>query len=340
MAGTKRLVLLVNLGSPDSTETGDVRRYLRQFLMDKYVIDAPYPLRKLIVEGFILPYRPKHSAEAYKAIWWDEGSPLIVLSHRLKEGLEKQIPHPVGLAMRYGRPAIDDVVSGLLKRYPGVEEVLLVPLYPHYALATTETVTEAVRDSLGRLKSSVRLRVKPPFYDDPGYIEALYSGMAPYLKGEFDHILFSYHGLPERHLKKADPTGGHCLKTENCCRTPSPAHNRCYRHQVYRTSELLARRAGIPADGYSLAFQSRLGVDSWLKPSTADILHSLPGRGVKKLLVACPSFVTDCLETLEEIGLQGREIFLKAGGESYTMVPCLNDHPDWISLLARWSTSA
>ncbi|HED09828.1 MAG TPA: ferrochelatase [Caldithrix abyssi] len=332
----KRIVLLVNLGSPASTEVDDVRRYLRQFLMDKYVIDAPYPIRKLIVEGFILPFRPKYSAEAYRAIWRPDGSPLIVLSEHLRAKLQEEISVPVALAMRYGEPSIGRV----LENYPGLEEVLLIPLYPHYAMATTQTVEEEVTRVLGRKKKAIKLRVIPPFYEDKEYIEALYNSMASYLRQDYDHILFSYHGLPERHIYKSDPTGSHCLKKENCCHADSPAHKTCYRHQVIRTTELLARRAGIPAGKYTLAFQSRLGVDQWLKPSTAEILEKLPRQGVRKLLVACPSFVTDCLETLEEIGIQGKETFLQAGGESYTMIPCLNEHPQWVKLLALWSGSA
>ncbi len=331
----KRLVLLVNLGSPASTEVGDVRRYLRQFLMDKYVIDAPSPVRRLIVEGFILPFRPRGSAEAYRAIWRPDGSPLIVLSEQLRERLQEAVSLPVVLAMRYGEPSI----AGVLGRYPELEEVLLIPLYPHYAMATIQTVEEEVSRVLGGKKRPIKLRVIPPFYDDVHYIGALHASMAPYLRQPYDHILFSYHGLPERHILKSDPTGAHCLKKEDCCHVPSPAHKTCYRHQVMRTTELLAERADIPAGRYSLAFQSRLGMDSWLKPATGETLQRLARQGVRKLLVACPSFVTDCLETLEEIGMQGRETFLRAGGESYTMIPCLNDHEQWVKLLARWCDS-
>lgn len=334
MSMKKRGVLLVNLGSPDSTEVSDVRRYLRQFLMDARVIDAPYPIRKMIVELFILPFRPKNSAHAYQQIWWEEGSPLIVISRRVQTLLQEKVDMPIELAMRYGNPSIKYGIRKLLEDQR-VDEIFMIPLYPHYAMATYETVVVEVKRVLKKLKANVKLTIQPPFYDDPRYIKALVENSKEYLQEGYDHLLFSYHGVPERHCKKADPTGKHCLQVENCCNVPSPAHATCYRHQVFRTTEELVKLAGIPQDKHSVAFQSRLGVDAWLKPFTAEEIERLAKSGVKKLLVICPAFVSDCLETLEEIGLRGKESFLENGGEEFQLIPCLNEHPLWIEHLAE-----
>ncbi len=331
---TKRTgILLVNTGSPDSPEVADVRRYLGQFLMDGRVLDQPWPLRKLIVSGFILPARPKRSAQAYRAIWWSEGSPQVVLSRRLAESLQATTSMPVALAMRYGNPSIENGLTALLQR--DASDVLLVPLFPHYAMSTTESVVEETKAVLARLKPGMPLRVLPPFYDNPLYLDALIANAEPYLSQGYDHLLFSYHGLPERHLRKTDPTGSHCLCVANCCTLPSPAHATCYRHQVLTTTEWFVRRVGVPADKYSVAFQSRLGRDTWLQPSTAGELVRLAQTGVQRLLVLCPAFVADCLETLEEIGQAGRETFLVAGGQSFTLIPALNDQQYWVAALKQ-----
>ena len=333
----KRAVLLTNLGSPDRPDVPAVRRYLNQFLMDPYVIQLPWVLRRLIVGLFVLPFRPKESAHAYQSIWWEEGSPLIVLSQRLLEAVRKKTDVPVALAMRYGKPAIEDQLLSLA-RTDGVEEILLVPLYPHFADSTVKTTIEEAKDVIKRHELDVKLNILQPFYEDLSYIEALVASTAPWISqdSDFDHVLFSYHGLPESHLKTADPTGNHCLQSPDCCQVASPAHATCYRHQVLRTTECFVAKAGLQPDQYSVAFQSRLGRAKWLEPSTVDTLEELAKNGVKKLLVMCPAFVTDCLETLEEIELQGAEEFKQAGGESLTLIPCLNDHEQWVSVLSRW----
>ena len=332
-----RAVLLTNLGSPDSTEVSDVRKYLNQFLMDPYVIQLPWLLRRLIVSLFVLPTRPKASAHAYQSIWWEEGSPLVVLSQRLLEAVKKNTDVPVTVAMRYGSPSIESQLLELAK-LDGIEEILLVPLYPHYADSTIKTTIEEAKSVIARHKLEVKLLVLQPFYEEPAYIDALLASTAPWLNadGGFDHILFSYHGLPESHLTKADPTGNHCLKRDDCCQVASPAHATCYRHQVLKTTEKFVEKAGLAPDQYSVAFQSRLGRAKWLEPSTVDTLEKLAKSGVRKLLVMCPAFVTDCLETLEEIELQGAEIFKQAGGDSLTLIPCLNDHEQWVSVISRW----
>ncbi len=333
---SKRGILLVNLGSPDSTSVKDVRKYLHQFLMDERVIDAPYLIRKMIVGLFILPFRPKESAHAYQQIWWNEGSPLIVISRKLHALLQERIDEPVELAMRYGNPSIEYGVKNLLEK--GVKEIFLFPLYPHYAMATFETVVVEVERVFKKLKANIKLNIQQPFYDDADYIAALTESTKAFLKDDYDYLLFSYHGVPERHCKKTDPTGNHCLTAENCCQVASEAHAVCYRHQVFRTTEEFVKAAGIPEGKYSVAFQSRLGVDAWLAPPTDHEIVRLAEEGVKKLLVMCPAFVSDCLETLEEIGLRAKESFLEAGGEEFHLIPCLNDHPKWVDTLAKYCT--
>lgn len=335
----QRGILLVNLGSPDSPSIADVRRYLGEFLMDGRVLDVPYLLRRFIVSCAILPFRSARSAEAYQSIWWNEGSPLVVISRRVRERLQAKVDMPVALGMRYGNPSIESAVHGLLEQAGHrVEELLLIPLYPHYAMSTYETVVEATQSALSRIAPEVSLKVLPPFYDDPLYIRALVASARGHLGKDYDHLLFSYHGLPERHLRKSDPTGSHCLRADDCCRVDSPAHKTCYRAQVLATTEAFVKAADIPADRYSIAFQSRLGRDAWLKPFTATVLPKLASEGKRRLLVMCPAFVSDCLETLEEIGIRGKELFQEAGGEQLELVPCLNDHPLWIDALAQWCT--
>lgn len=332
-----RAVLLTNLGSPDSTKVSDVRTYLNQFLMDPYVIQLPWLLRRLIVSLFVLPSRPKASAHAYQSIWWEDGSPLVVLSQRLLEAVKKRTDVPVAIAMRYGSPSIESQLLQLAK-HNGIDEILLIPLYPHFADSTIKTTVEEAKRVISKHGLNVKLKVIQPFYQEPAYVDALVASTAPWLSEDngFDHLLFSYHGLPESHLIKADPTGSHCLKRDDCCQVASPAHATCYRFQVLRTTERFVEKAGLEPGKYSVAFQSRLGRAKWLEPSTVDTLEKLAKNGVKKLLVMCPAFVTDCLETLEEIELQGSEIFRQAGGESLTLIPCLNDHEQWVSVISRW----
>lgn len=321
----------MNLGSPDSTAVPDVRRYLREFLMDKRVIDAPYPIRFGIVHFAILPKRPHQSAEAYQSIWTDEGSPLVVTSRRLRERVRCNLPIPVELAMRYQNPSVEHAVSSLVTR--GVREIILLPLFPHYAMSSYETAVEKVRSVVQ--KRAIRLKVIEPFYNHPAYISALVDSARPYLDSEFDHLLFSFHGLPERHLRKSDPTKCHCLKVQNCCEVPNVAHKTCYRAQTFQTARLFAEASGLARSKYSIAFQSRLGRDPWMQPYTDRELERLAKSGLKKLLVICPAFVADCLETLEEIGLRGKETFLAAGGEQFTMIPCLNNRPAWVSAVLQ-----
>lgn len=326
-------VLLVNLGSPIFPTVADVRAYLREFLMDGRVLDAPYPLRWLIVHGFILPFRPRKSAAAYSSIWWAEGSPLVVISQRVQAALAEQVNIPVELAMRYGQPSISGAVQSLAGR--GIQKIILLPMYPQYAMSTYETVQVAVETALKGLAKPPKLVTLPPFYNHPQYLAALTASVQPY-RTQFEHLLMSYHGIPERHLRKTDPTGAHCLHSAACCTTPSAAHAHCYRHQVLQTSRGLAQGLGLPPESWTVAFQSRLGRDAWLQPYTEATLAELAQRGVKRLGVVCPAFTADCLETLEELGERGRAVFLGAGGETFTLIPCLNDQSHWVTVLAKW----
>ncbi|MCZ6854122.1 MAG: ferrochelatase [Gammaproteobacteria bacterium] len=329
-----RGILLVNLGTPKSPEVADVRRYLNEFLMDPYVLDVPWMLRRLIVSGLILPFRPARSAAAYASIWDSRGSPLLLHSTALEASLASHFPMPCALAMRYGEPSIENKLNELKSQ--GVRDLLLVPLYPQHAESTRTTSIEAVHKILSTNKVDMSVRVLAPFFDRPGYIDSLAATIDEYLTSQWDHLLLSYHGLPERHITQVDPTGSHCLQFDDCCTTPSPAHESCYRYQSYRTSTLLAERLQISAERYSVSFQSRLGRLPWLTPYTDEVLQQLPSRGVKRLVVACPAFIVDNLETLEEIGIRGRKTFLAAGGHELNLVPCLNDNADWVRTLAHW----
>jgi ferrochelatase len=245
--------------------------------------------------------------------------------------LQERVTVPVALAMRYQNPSIPDAVLGLAEQK--IDEVLLIPLFPHYAMSSYETAVERVKRVAAKLAPQMLIKVQPPYGDSPDYIAALTASAANYLEAGYDHLLFSFHGVPERHLKKSDPTGRHCLAVPNCCEGVHPAHATCYRAQCLKTVAAFVKQAGVRAGQFSVSFQSRLGSDPWLKPYTDFELVELPKRGVKNLLVICPAFVSDCLETLEEIGIRGRKTFFSAGGKEYMQIPCLNEHPRWIAAL-------
>jgi protoporphyrin/coproporphyrin ferrochelatase len=333
---TKRAIVLMNLGSPDSTEVKDVKRYLDEFLMDERVIDKPWLLRALLVKGIIVPFRAPKSAEAYKTIWTEKGSPLIVISKELGDALKKEIPDPVFIAMRYGNPGVKDAFDEIVNNYPGIEEVIAVPMYPHYAMSSYETAVVSAEDTYRKGNYNFRLTTIKPYYNNEDYINALAESIRPFIETDYDQVLFSYHGVPERHILKGDITGNHCLTVADCCDVPSPAHQYCYRHQCWTTTKLVTERLGIPKEKYGFSFQSRLGKDPWLQPYTSKRLAELPKEGVKKVVVACPAFVSDCLETLEEIAIEGREIFMHNGGEAFEIIPCLNVHPLWVAALSKW----
>jgi protoporphyrin/coproporphyrin ferrochelatase len=326
-------VLLVNLGSPDSASVPDVRKYLRQFLMDGRVLDTPWPIRWYVVNLAILPKRPIESAAAYQKVWTSEGSPLVVTSRHVQRELQQRVGDSltVELAMRYQNPSIESALVNL--RSQGVQELLVFPLFPHYAMSSFETAVVRVQELAALMAPEMHLKIAAPFYRDPEYITSLVASASDYLKSDYDHLLFSFHGLPERHLRKSDPTGHHCLKSPNCCETPGIAHDTCYRAQCFATVRAFVEQANIPSRKFSVSFQSRLGRDPWLKPHTECEFERLPQSGVKRLLVMCPAFVADCLETLEEIAMRGRESFIEAGGKNFTLIPCLNEHPRWLDAL-------
>ena len=329
-------VLLVNLGSPDTPNPKDVRRYLDEFLMDERVIDTNVILRNILVRGIILNTRPKKSAEAYQKIWWDEGSPLIVLSERFHKKVVDKTDIPVALGMRYGSMSIKEGYQKPADQ--GVTEVLLVPLYPHYAMSSFETVEVKAKQVQKKFFPEMTTEVLPAFFNKPDYIKVMADNIRKNIKGfEHDHILFSYHGIPERHILKSDTTGSHCKLDGSCCNKPSKAHATCYRHQCFETTKEIVKELGLKEGTYSNSFQSRLGRDPWLKPYTDFEFERLPQEeGKKKLAVITPAFVSDCLETLEEIAMEGEEQFKEGGGESYKHIPCLNDNDDWVAVMVDW----
>ncbi len=307
----KQAALLVNFGSPETPEVRDARRFLKQLLSDPRVLDMPAALRWMLLRGVILPFRARRTAARCRAVWTAEGSPMLFHSRRLLERLRERIRVPAALAMRYGRPAAGGVLEDLAEA--GVESLLVMPLFPHYARSSYETAAEKVRDETARRKLSLRLDFMPPCYAEDGYIGALAAAAEPYFRNEYDKLLFSFHSLP------ADGSGA--------------ALN--YRGQCLKTAEKLSARLNLPPEKREAAFQSKFGPGRWLGPFTEKRLAEMPGEGVRKLLVICPSFTADNLETLDEIGRRGKAVFIQSGGESLDLIPCLNSHPAWASFLAK-----
>ena len=326
-------ILLVNLGTPDSTSIPDVRKYLDEFLMDEYVIDLPRWARALLVRGIVLRTRPPKTAAAYQSIWYDSGSPLLVNTQALADKLKSE---PIEIGMRYGNPSIKAGLDSLINRYPEITSIKIIPLYPQYAMATTKTVEVAVKKVIDQYYPDLAISYVPPFYNQPDYIAALAYSIQAHLTPTTEFTLFSYHGIPERHVKKTDPTKTHCLKVKDCCNTQnSSAQAVCYPYQAKKTTALVAQRLGLGPDQWGVSFQSRFGLDKWLSPATDSEIKRLAQSGIKHLAICCPAFISDCLETLEEIGEEGREIFLENGGQTYTLIPCLNDDDRLAQCLLR-----
>ncbi len=327
-------VLLVNLGTPDSPEVRDVRRYLRQFLSDPRVIDTSPLLRRLLLELVILPFRPRRSAAAYASIWSDAGSPLLVHSRALREAVEKALGPRflVDLGMRYGQPSIEGAMLRLAAS--GVSRIIVVPLFPQYASASTGSALAEVLRLAACEWSAAPIIAVPSFYDHRGFIGAVCE-LAREAFGEFgpDHVLLSFHGLPERQIRRSDASGEHCLTGDGCCDAVGPQNPHCYRAQCFATARAIAAELDIEPHEYTVSFQSRLG-RGWIEPYTDHVLPELAERGIRRLAVLCPGFTADCLETLEEIGLRGRAQWLEAGGEELCLVPCANDHPRFASAIA------
>lgn len=328
----KKGILLVNLGSPKSTSVEDVKEYLDEFLMDEKVIDYRWFFRALLVRGIILKTRPQKSAEAYKTVWTDEGSPLIVITQKIQQKLQQLVDIPVEIGMRYAEPSIQSGIQKLVNQ--GVTDIVLFPLYPQYAMSTTETVVDKAEEVRKRFFPEVNIKYIPPFYNRDLYIDCLAESIREKLPEQFDALQFSYHGVPERHIYKTDKSKTCRLDNETCNHSTNELHNQlCYRHQCYKTTELVAEKLGLPKEKVLVTFQSRLGKDKWIEPYTDETLKQLPQRGVKNLAIVCPAFVSDCLETLEEIAEEGKEEFLHAGGEQFHYLPCLNDEDRWIQVV-------
>jgi len=326
-------LLLVNLGTPDEPTPPAVRRYLRQFLSDPRVLDIHPVGRAALLNLVILPRRPAQSAEAYRKIWDPaRGSPLLYHSQDLCRLVAERLGAgwKVELAMRYGSPSIESA----LDRLRAVDSVVVLPLYPQYAASSTGSTLEEIYRLAAARWNAPSLAAVPPFYDQPAFISAFTAVGRPVLERERpDHVLFSFHGLPERHMRKSDESGHHCLSSPSCCDRVSGVNRNCYRAQCYATARALAGDLALEADRWSVSFQSRLGRTPWIRPYTDVVLPELAARGVKRLAVFCPAFVADCLETLEEIGIRARDQFRAAGGDDLFLVPSLNSSPAWVDVV-------
>ena len=329
-------VLLIQLGTPDAPRTPEVRRYLREFLGDPRVLDMPALGRALLLYGIILPFRAPRSARAYRQIWSEAGSPLLVHSRALAEGVAKELGEGfrVELGMRYGEPSL----AGALDRLASAEvaRIVVLPLFPHEAGSSSGSALQRTFELAGERWDPPALTTLGPFYDDPDFIAATAEIARPRLQ-EFspDHVLLSYHGLPERQIRRSDATGGHCLESETCCDALGEANPHCYRAQCFATSRALAAALALEPDRVSTSFQSRLGRTPWIQPFTDQRLPELAAAGVRRLAVLCPSFVADCLETIEEIGIRARKQWQELGGEALELVPCVNASPAWVRAVAE-----
>lgn len=329
----KKGVLLVNLGTPDSPEVGDVRKYLDQFLMDERVIDINAFNRTLLVKGIIVPFRSPKTSKLYKEIWDENGSPLLYFSKIQANLLQEELGdgYHVELAMRYQNPSI---LSALEKMKAGlVESIKVIPMFPQYASASTGSVIQNVMEIVSKWATIPPVSFVNSFHDNDLIIETFADHARKYQPDSYDHILFSFHGLPERQLLKCDHTGHYCLKQDHCCDTFNDTNKFCYSAQGHETARLIAKKLDIERENYTVCFQSRLGKEPWVQPYTSDVLKKLAAEGKKRLLVFSPAFVADCLETLYEITVEYHEEFKALGGEHVQLVESLNDDPKFIAAL-------
>jgi ferrochelatase len=328
-------VLLVQLGTPDSTDVSDVRTYLREFLGDPRVLDIPAPARALLLNAVILPFRPRRSAEQYHKIWTEDGSPLIIHTEALAEGLQTVLGdgYLVAYGMRYRKPSIESAVTRLAAA--NCSRIVILPLFPHYASASTGSALEETLRVIGERWNVPEVSTISDFFEDPGYISALASVAEPHLESFHpDHVIFSYHGLPEKQVRKSDPTGEWCLTRDECCDRIVEANRFCYRAQCFATTRAVVAELGLPPGSYSTTFQSRLAGQKWIEPYTDVEVVNLHRAGVRRLAVLTPSFTADCLETLEEIGIRLRRQWEEIGGEDLLLVPCVNAEPVFVSAVA------
>jgi protoporphyrin/coproporphyrin ferrochelatase len=331
----KQGILLVNLGTPDDPSRYAVYRYLREFLTDGRVIDVPWVLRQVLVQGIIAPFRSKQSSDAYKKLWTERGSPLKFYGYDLMDMVQERLGDgfQVELAMRYQSPSIESSIEKLIKA--NVTQLIVVPLFPQYASASTGSVQEEVMRCLSKYLTIPPITIVQSFHDLPGMIEVFAAHAREMHFENYDYYLFSYHGLPQRHLRNSDLSGKHCLKVADCCNVSCPENKSCYSAQCHRTTEAIAKSLGLPKNKYSVSFQSRLGRDPWAKPYTPVEIKRLNDEGYKKVLVFSPAFVADCLETTIEIGEEYHEEFIEMGGEKLDYVPSLNDDPRWADALTE-----
>ena len=331
---TQSGILLINLGTPDTPHTREVRIFLRELLSCKRVLDINPVWRWLLVNFVILPFRSRKSAKAYRKIWLEDGSPLLVYSQKLKNALGEQLSEekiPVELGMQCGRPSLKSAMDRLRKQ--GCDRIIVLPMYPQYASSTYGSAIEELYKEILLDWNIPNMRIIPPFFSDSRFIEAWAKVGLPFLKNKPDHVLFSFHSLPIRHLNKSDCTGTWCKNDNACCLELVHENRNCYSAQCYHTAKLLAGRLNLETEKWSVSFQSRLGSAEWIKPFTEEHLTKLAEQGVKRVVVFCPAFVVDNLETLEEIGIRADEHFRKNGGEELKLVPSLNYHPEWIEAL-------
>lgn len=325
-------VLLVNLGTPDSPSVGDVRSYLSQFLNDPRVIDIPWLLRKMLVNLIIVPFRAPKSAKIYQKLWTENGSPLLHYSKQVTALLQQELgeSHDVYLAMRYKNPSIPDVLEQMRKK--NYKKIIVVPMFPQYASASTGSALEEVMRVISKWWVIPELKMVSQYYDHPLYIDAFVDRGKQFDISAYDHVLFSYHGLPERQVDKVYNEG---LCSDHDCEKEITEENKyCYKATSYATTRLLAQRLGIPESKYTVCFQSRLD-KKWLTPFSDEVVEECAKKGMKKILVFSPAFTADCLETVIEIGDEYQEIFHANGGEKVQLVPSLNDHPTWIACLKQ-----
>lgn len=335
----KKGVLLVNLGTPDSPEVSDVRKYLDQFLMDERVIDINAFNRTLLVKGIIVPFRSPKTSKLYKEIWDENGSPLLFYSRIQAALLQEKLgdEYHVELAMRYQNPSILSALDRMKASL--VESIKVIPMFPQYASASTGSVIQNVMEIVGKWATIPPISFVNSFHDNELVIDTFAENAAKYNPSTYDHVLFSFHGLPERQLLKCDHTGHYCLKKDNCCDTFNDANKFCYSAQGHHTAKLIAKKLDISVDNYTVCFQSRLGKEPWVQPYTTDVLKKLAAEGKKKLLVFSPAFVADCLETLYEITVEYHEEFRSLGGEQVQLVESLNDNPRFIKALAEMASA-
>jgi ferrochelatase len=327
-------VLLINLGTPDSPETGDVRKYLREFLLDKRVIDIPTVPRWMLINLIIAPFRAPKSAKIYKELWEERGSPLKFYGEDVKKLLQEKLgnDYVVSFGMRYQKPSLQGALEELQAQ--AVERIKVIPMFPQYASSSTGSAIEKVLDIVKTWEIIPSIDIVSNFVEESLFIDAFADIAKKYMDDtHYDHFIFSYHGLPERHIRKSS-FENYCQLNDKCCSVYHRKNKYCYRAQCFHTSRLLAKALNIDDDNYTVTFQSRLGKDPWIKPYTDEVIKTLPSKGIKKVLAFSPSFVADCLETTIEVGSEFKEIFEEAGGDHWQLVESLNVHPIWIECLA------